>query len=190
MTAADEELAGEFAAALAKDAGIPAPAPGPAMPAPPPKPEQPETDKTDKKPRGRRGKDNRPRTAPAAPDAGAPLSDAQRADGVKALTQIAAAVPLMLAKATGHDSWRADAVTIIAGADQLADACAQAAKADARFAAALDRVCSAGPYAALITVTIGIGAQIARNHRPSLALLGTVDPGELLATVEQQEAAA
>lgn len=108
------------------------------------------------------------------------LSDAERANGVQGLAQLAAAIPLMLAKTTGNQAWSADAVTIAANAPAIADACVQVARNDARFAAALDRVCSSGPYAALISVGLSVGMQCARNHRPALALPGTVHPDELL----------
>jgi hypothetical protein len=108
------------------------------------------------------------------------LDDGQRAQGVKGLAQLGAGLALLLGKATGKDAYKADAVTIASSAGQIADACVQTAKADPKFAAALDKVCSAGPYAALVTVAVGVGSQVARNHKPGLAIPGTVDPAELL----------
>ncbi len=117
------------------------------------------------------------------------LDDSQRAQGVKGLAQVGAGVVLMVGKATGNDAFKADAVTIASSADEIADACVQTAKADARFAAALDKVCAAGPYAALIGVMVGVGSQIVRNHRPGLHLPGTTDPDVLLKAQNESEMA-
>lgn len=128
------------------------------------------------KPRVTKSEKSRTTSKPAA----AGLSDDQRSQGVQGLAQLGAALAMMAAKTTGSDAFLADAVVIASNADQLADACVQTAQADARFAAVLDKVCSAGPYAALVSVAVGVGTQIARNHRPSLLLPGTVDPAVLI----------
>ena len=117
------------------------------------------------------------------------LDDGQRAQGVKGFAQIGAGIALMFGKATGKDAYKADAVTIASAADEIADAAVQIANADPKFAAALDKVCAAGPYAALITVAVGVGSQCARNHKPSLKLPGTVDPAELLKAQDEAEMA-
>lgn len=146
--------------------------------APPKRQPKPAADPDAPKPRrGRPPKSEQARTT-ATP--GPALNDGQRAQGVKGLAQLAAGLTLMAAKATGNAAFQADAVTIASNAEQIADACVQTAKADAKFAAALDKVCSAGPYAALISVAVGVGSQIARNHKPSLSIPGTVDPAELM----------
>lgn len=137
-------------------------------------------------PKPKRGRPVKAEQARTTAKAGTALDDGQRAQGVKGLVQLGAGVALMLGKATGKDAFTADAVTIASAADEIADACVQTAKADARFAAALDRVCSAGPYAALITVGVGVVSQIARNHKPGLMIPGTVDPAELLKAQEAQ----
>jgi hypothetical protein len=116
-------------------------------------------------------------------------ADARR-EGVKGLVQVAAVIPLAAYKATSQDAYLADAKTIALNADEIADACVKTADADPRFAAVLDRVCSAGPYAALIAVAFKVGSQIARNHKPTLALPGTVDPMELLTQPETAAEAA
>lgn len=161
----------EFARVMADDGG-------PAEQAPPKRQPKPAADPAAPKPRrGRAAKGEQARTSATS---GSALSDGERAAGVKGLAQLAAGLTLMAAKATGKDAFQADAVTIVSNAEQIADACVQTAKADAKFAAALDKVCSAGPYAALISVAVGVGSQIARNHKPSLSIPGTVDPAELL----------
>lgn len=114
------------------------------------------------------------------------LDDAQRAAGVQGLAQIGAGFALMLGRATGRDAYQADAVTVASAAPQIADACVQVAKTDAKFAAALDKVCSSGPYAALISVGVSVGMQVMRNHKPALALPGTVHPDELLRSNDGQ----
>lgn len=167
----------QFAAAMNDD--------GPDEQAPPRRQPKPAAEPPKPKPR-RTPKAELARTTAGA---GAPLDDAQRAKGVAGLVQLGAGVALMLGKATKKDAFTADAVTIASAADEIADACVQTAKADAKFAAALDKVCSAGPYAALITVGVGVVSQIARNHKPSLKIPGTVDPAELLKAQDEAEAA-
>ena len=132
-------------------------------------------------------KDDKPRTA-APPRAG--LNSDQRREGARGLVQVGAAVCLMWGKATGSVALAADAVTLASSADDLAAAAVATADQDARFAAALDRVCAAGPWAALISAGIGVGTQMVRNHRPSLELPGTVHPADLLKTAEPVPAAA
>jgi len=85
-------------------------------------------------------------------------------------------------------AWRADAVTLAANADALADACVETAKHSASFAAALDKVTQVGPYAALVSVTLGLGAQLARNHGVKAGeMLGAKPPEEILAALEAED---
>lgn len=168
----------QFAASMADD--------GPDEQAPPRRQPKAEVEVAAKPKRGRAPKDEKARTTAKA---GAPLDDAQRAQGVTGLAQVGAGIALLFGKATGKDAFKADAVTIASAAGEIADACVQTAKADPKFAAALDRVCAAGPYAALITVMVTVGSQCARNHKPSLAIPGTVDPAELLKAQDETEKA-
>lgn len=143
------------------------------------------------KPRAARARAPKAEKAEKARTAARPsatLTGDQRRDGVRGLVQVAATVPLVLNRATGHPAYLADALALSAHADPLADACAQVADADPRFAAVLDRVCAAGPYSALVGVAVSLAAQLARNHRPGLALPGTVHPDVLLASGQQQAA--
>jgi len=151
---------------------------GPAEQAPPKRPEKPApaADKPKRGPGRPRNEDKSRTTAKAATS----LSDADRAAGVQGLAQLGSALVLMAGKATGNAAYLADAATIANNAPAIADACVQVAKNDARFAAALDKVCSSGPYAALVGVGVSVGIQCLRNHRPGLALPGTVHPDELL----------
>jgi hypothetical protein len=170
----------EFSRAMSSD-------PGPAEQAPPKRPvAEPEADQPKRKP-GRPPKHEQARTV-TRPTITV-LTDGERANGVKGLAQVGAGITLLFAKATGKDAFKADAVTIASSAGEIADACVQTAKADPKFAAALDKVCAAGPYAALISVMVGVGSQIARNHKPDLKIPGTVDPAELLKAQNEAELA-
>ncbi len=128
--------------------------------------------------RARQPKDDKARTTPGS--AAVTLTDEQRLAGAKGLAQVTAGVAMVAAKATGNMAFAADAVTIVGHSDALAEACVETAKASPAFAAALDKVCAAGPYAAMIGVGVAIVSQLARNHKPSLAILGTVHPDKLL----------
>jgi len=68
-TAAEDDIAGAFNAALEQDAGLPAGGAEVAMPAPPRKPDPADAglEKPKRKPRTARKPDDEPRTAPAAP---------------------------------------------------------------------------------------------------------------------------
>ena len=159
---------------------------GPAEQAPPKRTPEPPTDSAGSKARTKPPKAEKARTTSKA---GTVLTDGERAQGVKGLAQVGAGIALLFGKATGKDAFKADAVTIASAADEIADACVQTAKADPKFAAALDKVCAAGPYAALIGVMVGVGSQIARNHKPDLKIPGTVDPADLLKAQNEAEMA-
>lgn len=154
---------------------------GPDEQAPPKRAPKPAEDK----PRGRAAKGEKSRTTAKVTTS---LSDAQRAAGVQGFAQLGAGLVLMAGRATGNVAYAADAATIAGAAPAIADACVQVAKNDARFAAALDKVCSSGPYAALISVGVSVGMQCMRNHKPALALPGTVHPDELLRETPDGEA--
>jgi hypothetical protein len=163
---------------------------GDADQAPPPRPAVPPAPPPTPTPR-RRGRPPRQQAdkARVAPAPAPALDDEARAAGVKGLMQIGAGITLLAGKATGKDAFKADAVAIASVADDTAAACVQIAKTDPKFAAALDKVCSVGPYGALITIAAGLGAQIARNHKPDRKLPGTVHPDELLKAQNDMEAA-
>lgn len=57
-----------------------------------------------------------------------------------------------------------DAVAIQDHAQPLADAVQVTADNDPKFAAAMDRILSAGPYAALLSATVPLFVQIMHNH--------------------------
>lgn len=180
-----ENIDQEFARAMAS-------APSDDIPAPPRlQPEEP-------KARARRTTHDKPRTTTRAPRAKAddkarPASaelNKQRAEGVKGLVQLSAGMCLVADQRVKGDSFKADALTLSSSAESLADACVQTAIANPRFGALLDRVTNVGPYAALITVSLSVGAQLARNHGVAAAeALGAVAPETLLATLDEKPAA-
>jgi hypothetical protein len=149
---------------------------GPDEQAPPKRAQRADDDKPKRRGRPPRAEQARTVSRPAAVQ----LDDAQRAKGVEGIAQLAAGLALAAAKATGSPALVADAVTIAGAGEQIADACVQVAKTDARFAAALDKVCASGPYAALISVGLSVGLQLVRNHRPAMTLPGTVHPDEII----------
>lgn len=57
-----------------------------------------------------------------------------------------------------------DAVAVMDHAPNLAEAVQVTADNDPKFAAAMDRILSAGPYAALISATVPMVMQILHNH--------------------------
>jgi hypothetical protein len=174
------EVERQFAAAMASE--------GPDEQAPPKRTPKPAAEAEVAKPK-RSGRPPKSEQARTTAKAGTVLDDGQRAQGVKGFAQIGAGIALLFGKATGKDAFKADAVTIASAADEIADAAVQVAHADPKFAAALDKVCAAGPYAALITVAVSVGSQCARNHKPGLKIPGTVDPAELLKAQDEAEMA-
>lgn len=170
-----------FAAAMNDD--------GPDEQAPPKRQPKPAAEVEPKRKAARAPKAEQARTTSKP---GTVLDNGQRANAVKGLVQVAAGGALMAGKMSGNDqakadAFRADAVTLASSAEQIADAMVQTASADPKFAQALDKVLAAGPYAALISVMFGVGTQIARNHKPSLKIPGTVDPAELVKAQDDKE---
>lgn len=197
-TTEDTERA--FARALAtppSDAPGTTPADGP--PGPPKKdPEAPygrRADGTPKKGPGGRPtapKHDKPRVGPAAvldPEAAA----GRRAGWVKGLSgwgQIGAAGAFMLHQRTGQVAFKADAITIVQFTDPLSDALASVAEQDERAARLLDKICAMGPYSALVTVGLGLAAQLAANHGVKAAeMLGAVPPATLIEAFDQADEA-
>lgn len=111
------------------------------------------------------------------------LSGSEIVTGVKGLCQVAAALPALASKRVKDPklelALKADAITIASAADDIAQACADTAAADPKFAALMAKICQAGPYAALMTVAFGVGTQLARNHGVA-SMPGTIDPGDLV----------
>lgn len=57
-----------------------------------------------------------------------------------------------------------DAVAVLDHTEGIAEAVQVTADSDPKFAAAMDRILSAGPYAALLSATIPLVMQICHNH--------------------------
>lgn len=177
VTPADADaINAQFRAAMDDD--------GPDDQAPPKRPDKP-APAADKPRRGRPPKAEQARTT-AKPSG--TLTDAERTAGVAGIAQIGAGLALMWGRASGNAAFEADAMTIASAAPQFADAAVQIARSDAGFAARLDKICSTGPYAALVAVGVSVTMQCIRNHRPSLALPGTVHPDNLLEVSSDEQA--
>lgn len=176
-----EQVDRDFARAMAASADEPS--------APP---KRPQTEQPSSPPkRGRPPKAERSRVAaPKQDPAKSAQTDEQRSDGVKGLVQLGAGLCLLMDSRTSESdiSWRADAVTLATSAEAIASAVIETAKHNSSFAAAVDKVTSAGPYAALVSVTLGLGAQIARNHGVRLGeALGAKAPEDVLRGLEDEQ---
>ena len=172
----------EFARIMAADA--------PAGNEPPPPPKRVAPDKTDPGYTPKPKRETRARTTTASPKPKAtaqPQTDSQRREGVQGLVQIAAGLCLILDQRTPEKdvSFKADAIVLASNSEPIADAVVQTARANAGFAAALDKVTSAGPYAALVSVMVGVGLQIASNHGVTTArAMGASSPEDIVAASE------
>jgi hypothetical protein len=145
--------------------------------------------KTAPKRRGRPPKAERARVISSAPAAATGAqSDAERREGVKGLVQLGAGVCALVGQQTDSVAFKADAVTLATASDPIAQAVSDTAAKNAQFARVVDKVTQAGPYAALIGVTFGVGVQIARNHGVKAAeMMGAVAPEKLLSEGESKE---
>jgi len=115
------------------------------------------------------------------------LSHEARKAGVQGVVQLAAGACLLAERGTGQKAFRADAITLASSAEDLGEVLAATADQDERFARVIDRICSAGPYGALIQVAFSVGSQIARNHGAQIP--GTAAPEDLIAMAEVPDAA-
>ena len=147
----------------------------------PPKREEPA--EAPKRPRGRPRKN--PEAAPKPQVTRKGLSRDVRIQGVQGLVQLGAAGCLLASKAAkGQETaLQADAITLSLSSEQIAVAVADTCAADERFARIVDKVCSAGPYAALIQVSFTVGMQVARNHGAPVP--GTHAPEDLIAMTQE-----
>ena len=149
-----------------------------------------------KGPGGRPTQHDKPRVETSAklPEVGsAPTSEARRktwVDGITGFAQIGAAACLMAHQRTGDIAWQADALTIAGNAQPLAEAVAGVAEQNDQMGRLLDKICAAGPYTALVSVGVGLAAQIASNHGVKQAqAMGAVSPQDLVKAFEAEETA-
>jgi hypothetical protein len=112
------------------------------------------------------------------------LSHEVRKQGMSGLAQLGAGLCAIVGNTSGQLAYKADAIVLASNADGIGEACAATADQDARFAAVVDKLCAAGPYAALIGVMVGVGTQVARNH--GVDMPGTMAPEDILKAAEQQ----
>jgi hypothetical protein len=147
--------------------------------------------KTEPKRRARPGRNERARTTSKKATAPSPQTDAERKAGVEGLVQIGAGVTLLVHQRTHDDAYMADAITLSNSSEMLSDAVVETAKHNARFAAVVDKVTAAGPYAMLTSAVLSVGAQIAANHKViAPGLMGAVSREEVLASVQEPQNAA
>jgi hypothetical protein len=171
----------EFAASMAAP-----PAPNGHEPSAPPArdPEAPYGRRADGTPKAKPGAKRRaseaeaPRTGPIPGPALAPTRQA-REKALGGLLQVAAMPCLAV------PSLRADAGALSIHGPGIVSAAAEAAEADPRFAALVDRLTVIGPYGALVAATVPLAAQLIRNHF-ALPIPGTEDPAELRTAIEGQ----
>ena len=125
------------------------------------------------------------RTAAAKPAPASPETDKRRAEASGELLRGGAMVALVLATQTGNDAFKADAVTLDAGADEFGGACAQLARVSPRFAAFIDKSGNGAPYIAFGMACSSIGVQLAVNHKLIPAgMMGTQKPADLIAKMD------
>jgi hypothetical protein len=86
---------------------------------------------------------------------------------------------------------QADAITVVQDAEPFGDAVADAAAINPKFAAQIDRLINAGPYAALFAIGIKMTAQIASNHGIAAARMmpGTKTPEDLVSEYQSASSA-
>lgn len=93
------------------------------------------------------------------------------------------ATPFLIAGQMGNSLALADAAAIRVHAPAIADGMQTTAENDERFAAVLERVLAAGPWAAVITPVLGLGLQLGANHGlvpPAMAQMAGALPPEAL----------
>lgn len=163
-------------------------------PAAPPRRQKPADGDPEARPSRGRGRPPKSARAPqAVKKVPSPQTDAERKSGVQGLVQIGAAVCMLLDQRTpdSNIAFRADAITLANASDPIADAVVEVARNNAQFAATIDRITSAGPYAALISVGFSVGLQLASNHGLKAAqMMGAHSPEAIVASVEAPAAEA
>lgn len=176
---------------------VPADAPAPAVPAQT-GPDAPYGRRADGSPRAKPGRKPKGRPAAPRPPSARSSSSAPRKPktpdfrpGIIGLAQLVAA-PLLIAGQMGNRAALADAGAITMHAPAIADGMQTTAEQDERFAAVLERVLAAGPWAALIAPVVGLAVQLGANHGlipPAMAqMAGALPPDSLIEHLAAQQA--
>ncbi len=131
----------------------------------------------------------RTQSSPAVAAAGksetAAESRQRRAEGVAGLFQIGSAATFLIYQRTDVKAWYADTLTLAAHARPAGLAIADVCEANPKFAATIDKITAAGPYAALLTVGFNLSAQLASNHGITAArAVGAKSPEDVIAEHE------
>lgn len=129
-------------------------------------------------------------TAPARPTTRQPKADPEpqplnRKQAVQGLFQAPALALFMASQSAPNDNLKtallADSATVTHYGEGIAEGAAILAANDPRFAAALDKIISFGPYGVFLTPVVQMFLQLAANHnqiKPGMA--GTVEPENMI----------
>jgi hypothetical protein len=111
---------------------------------------------------------------------------------VLAACQIPIMALSMVGKFTDNEAFSMDAATIQLNAAAIAEFAQGSATESESIAALLDKLMVVGPYGAGAVLILGIGAQIAANHKviPTNNEMGILDRDGLAAALARQAAAA
>lgn len=111
------------------------------------------------------------------------MKTAEREEGLNGLFQIGAAITMMVGSPL-------DAATVVHHGPNISREAAKLAETNESFARVLDYISSAGPYAAIITVSMPLALQILVNHKriPSepFANFGVMPPETLSAKISAE----
>jgi hypothetical protein len=122
------------------------------------------------------------RSAPKRTPAKAPEVD--YAEAVKGLFSIPAAVLIVVGQRAHSLPLLADSVTLQVHGEHVANAAAELAETDPRWAAAIEKIATFGPYGAFFGAALPMVAQLATNHGAPVTLtqmFGAQEPEKFLA---------
>lgn len=151
-------------------------------------PERPQEPRTRSPRRPARGRGPTTRTGPSRArtrKAPAPAPTAGPEEAIRGLLQIPATAFIMVGQRAESVPLVADGATILVHGPTLAQALAEIAKVDPRFAALLEKLVTFGPYGMAVTALTIMTAQFMRNHEsapaPILEGFGAVAPEQIIA---------
>ena len=125
---------------------------------------------------------------PAVVRPAAKKGEADYRPGLMGLLQIPSMALSVLGRQTGNPALQADGYALAMHAPTLVEAINETAKAQPKFAKALDNIMKAGPYGALLAATIPLVMQLAANHKvmPPQPAMGVHTVEELVAASNEQ----